>query len=217
MSLHLLSTAALARSTSRVVKRADCEHLLAAQEVLVAARQAAADQQRQMQAARQEAMRDGRAAGIETGQQAWARHLAQRHLARQAQLNGLQHVLVQVVMSSLRHLLGQLPDEDKFMRLTQRALQSVVRARQLRLVVAEPDALAARAALQRWQGEHPEAAAMDVVIDAALTPGDCVVETDEGAVDGRLEQRLAALEDVLLQRLGQSVASSNAVPAEGAK
>jgi type III secretion protein L len=208
MSLTLIDKHLLASSTSRVVKRADVEHLVAAKDVLTAAYASTADQRAQLEALRQEVTLSGHAAGIEQGKAAWAEQLIHKHQSQQTQLGELQPVLVNVVMSTLRHLVSELPNEEKFQLLAQQVLRSVVHARQMRLVVAEPDALAARNVLERWQREHPEVLAIDVVVDDALAAGDCVLETDEGAVDGRLSQRLANIEVALASNLSAVIASS---------
>jgi type III secretion protein L len=201
MSLRLVDPDLLGRAVSKVIKRADYEQVLAARDVLASANEVAAKQQSQLEILQQEATRAGYAAGIEIGKQAWAQELVQRHITQQAQLFGMEQVLVDVVMSSLRHLLDELPSGDRFPLLAQQVVQSVVRARQLRLVVAADDAPSARTVLDRWQRQHPEVLAVDVVVDSALNSGDCLLETDEGAVDGRLSQRLAVIETALRQRL----------------
>jgi type III secretion protein L len=208
MSLTLIDKHLLASNTSRVVKRADVEHLVAAKDVLAAAYASTADQRAQLEALRQEATLSGHADGIEQGKAAWAQQLIHQHQNQQTQLGDLQPVLVNVVMRTLRHLLSELPNEEKFQLLAQQVLRSVVHARHMRLVVAEPDVLAARSALERWQREHPEVLAIDVVVDDALAAGDCVLETDEGAVDGRLSQRLASIEVALTSHLSAVIASS---------
>ncbi len=201
MSLHLMDQNLLGRAVSKVVKRADYEQVLAAEDVLASANEAAAKQQSHLETLRQEATRAGYAAGIEMGKQAWAQELVERHSTQQTHLRGMEQVLVDVVMSSLRHLLGELPAGDRFPLLAQQVVQSVVRARQLRLVVAADDAPAARMVLDRWQRQQPEVLAVDVVVDSALTTGDCLLETDEGAVDGRLSQRLVTIETALRRHL----------------
>ena len=202
MSLHLMDQNMLGRTTSNVVKRTDYEHVLAAQDVLARAKDDAAKQQDQLEALRQEATLAGYAVGVEMGKQAWVQHQVEQHASRQTQLHGMQHALVDIVMSSLRHLVGELPENARFQLLAQQVVQAVVRARQLRLVVAAGDAPAARTVLERWQRQHSDILGVDVVVDSALSAGDCLLETEEGAVDGRLSQRLAMIETALLRHLG---------------
>lgn len=212
MSLQWMDKNMLGSTTSKVVKRADYELVLAAHDVLASAKTVAAQQQQQLDTLRQEATRAGYAAGIEMGKQAWAQKLVEQHTSQKTQMHGMQQVLVEVVMSSLRHLVGELPEHEKFQLLAQQVVQSVVRARQLRLVVAAADATAARIVLERWQRQHPDVLAVDVVVDSALSAGDCLLETDEGAVDGRLNQRLSTIEAALLRHL--SAVAPNIHPPE---
>jgi type III secretion protein L len=127
--------------------------------------------------------------------------LIHKNSSKQTQLSELLPTLVEVVMSTLRHLVAELPSETRFELLAQQVLRSVVRARHMRLVVAQVDAIAARSILERWQHEHPDVLVVDVVIDDALTAGDCVLETDDGAIDGRLSQRLVTIESALTSHL----------------
>jgi type III secretion protein L len=205
MTLHLLDRHLLGRATSRVVKRADCEQVLAAEDLLEAARESTARQYAQLEACRQSARQAGYAAGVEAGREAWAQQLLERHRAGQAQLHDLQDVLAGVVMDALRHLVAELPAEHRFALLAPQVLKSVIRARQVRLVVAAADAAAAQLVLERWHREQPDVMAIDVVVDDALSVGDCVLETDEGAIDGRLGQRLTTIEAALGRQLSAAV------------
>jgi type III secretion protein L len=201
VSLRWIDQAVLGSSTSRVVKRADYEQVMAARSVLAAARDTQASIESQLQAWRQEAERAGHAAGVELGKDAWTQELVRRHLTRQLRLRELQATLVDVVMGAMRHLLHEIPAPDRMEMLAQRVLNDVVSARRIRLVVAASDAPTAWAVLQRWHRDHPHVANIDVVPDDALKPGDCVLETEEGAIDGRLSQRLAAIEAAITASL----------------
>jgi flagellar biosynthesis/type III secretory pathway protein FliH len=211
MSLMMLDRAALAASTSRVIKRADCERLIEAEALLHAVRDAVAAHQTQLDALRREAQHAGHAAGVAMGKAAWAQQLVQQQLARQDQFTALRAALLDVVMSALRHLIGALPDAERFERLAEPVLESAIRARRMRLVVAPTDAEPARAVLERWRQAHGEVIWIDVTVDHNLAGGDCVLETDEGAVDGRLAQRLQGIEAALSQRL--SLAAGAIAPA----
>jgi len=214
MSLDVFDRAALATSTSRVIKRADFERLIEAEALLDVVRDAVATHQTQLDGLRREAQRAGYAAGVAMGKSAWAEHLVQQQLARQDQFVALRGALLDVVMSSLRHLMGALPDAERFERLAEPVLESAIRARRMRLVVAAADADAARALLERWRRAHGEVLWVDVTVDASLASGDCILETDEGAVDGRLTQRLQSIEAALSQRLALVVGAVAPVRAE---
>jgi flagellar biosynthesis/type III secretory pathway protein FliH len=166
--------------------------------------------QAQLEALRRDAQRAGYAAGVAMGKDAWAQHLVQQQLARQDQLVTLRAALLDVVMSTLRHLMAALPDAERFERLAAPVLTSAIRALRVRLVVAPADADHAHATLERWRSAHAEATRIDVAVDRNLASGDCILETDEGAVDGRLERRLQAIEAALSQRLALVAAAAPA-------
>ena len=201
MSFYMLDQQLLGSATSAVVKADDYHRLVDARKVLNAVHESVQQHHLHLDAARRQAVQEGYAAGIDMGKDAWARQLAERHIAGQARLRNLHHALVEVVMSSLRHLVLELPTPHQFELLAQQVLKSVVRAKQMRLVVATADALAARAVLERWQQEHPDVLNIDVMVDDALVANDCILETEEGAIDGRLQHRLNLIEASLRSHL----------------
>lgn len=201
----------LRHSRSRVLRRAELEQLLSAEQLQHALHAQAQVAQERLQAWRQAAEQAGHAAGhaagLAAGRADWARQLAQRQWQRHSQLQDLRPTLVAVVMQALRHLVQALPDEQRFELLAAQLLEQAVQARRLRLVVAPADAASAEALLLRWQARHAETAgaapmATEVLMDEGLAPGDCVLETDETAIDGRLDERLAQLQAALQAQLG---------------
>lgn len=205
----------LRNSRSRVLRRAELEQLLSA-ERLQRDLQAQADAARQglqawRQAAEQAGHAAGHAAGLAAGRAEWARQLAQGQWQRHRQLQDLQPALVAVVMQALRHLVQALPDTQRFELLAAQLVAQAVQARRLRLVVAPADAAAAEALLQRWPA-HAAGCATEVMVDDALSPGDCVLETDETAIDGRLDERLAQVQAALQASLQAATGPSSPAP-----
>ncbi len=201
MTLAWMDPRALTATPSRVVKRADYETLVEADAVLAEARHAALVQAAELEALRARAEAAGRSAGFEAGREAWAQHLLKQHQQQGAQLKDLSASIVSLVMNTVQHLLGELPAAERFERLAEQVLGSALQARRVRLVVANADAEAAHALLARWAHEREPGLQLDVLVDPALEAGDCVLETDLGAVDGRLPQRLKSIEAALRARL----------------
>lgn len=203
--LRWLDHDVLRHSSARVVRRADVEQALSARRMRADLQQLQQHAQAQLAhwrlAAEQAGQAAGHAAGLQAGQAAWARQLAERQLARQRQLQDLGPTLVSVVMQTLQHLVQALPEPQRFELLATQLIQQAQLARRLRLVVAPADAAQAEAALARWQRDGAAPASAEVLVDAALSPGDCVLETEEAAVDGRLAERLAAIEAALRAQL----------------
>jgi flagellar biosynthesis/type III secretory pathway protein FliH len=206
--LHWLDHDVLRHSSARVVRRAEVQQALAARRMQADLQQRQREAQAQLDqwraAAEQAGHAAGHAAGLLAGQAQWARQLAERQLQRQQQLDALGPTLVSVVMQALQHLVQALPEPQRFELLATRLMAQAVLARRLRLVVSPADAAQAEAALARWQQAGSAPAAAEVLVDPALAAGDCVLETEEAAVDGRLDERLAAIEAALHSQIGQA-------------
>lgn len=199
--LRWLDQDVLRHSSARVVRRAELEQTLSARRMqtdLQQARQQADAQLAQWRrTAEQAGHAAGYAAGLAAGRAQWAQELATRQLQRQRQIDDLGPTLVGVVMQTLQHLVQALPEPQRFELLATRLVAQAALARRLRLVVSPADAAQAEAALARWQEAGTAPAVAEVLVDPALAAGDCVLETEEAAVDGRLDERLAAIEAAL--------------------
>jgi type III secretion protein L len=204
MTLAWIDPRALTATPSRVVKRADYESLVEAEAVLAEARRAALTQAVELEVLRAKAQAAGLSAGFDAGREAWAQHLLKQHQQQGAQLEDLSGSIVSLVINTIQHLLGEIPEAERFERLAEQVLGSALQARRVRLVVASADAEAAHALLGRWAHEREPGLQLDVLVDPALETGDCVLETDLGAVDGRLSQRLKSIEAALQARLGDA-------------
>jgi type III secretion protein L len=199
VNLHWIDQGVLASGTAAVVKRADLEQVMTASQVLAEARAAQQEHQVELQNLRLQTEQQAYAEGLAAGKAAWALQLLQAQSARQEQLLELRPVLVELVMQALRHLLQELPDEERYAQLALPVLDAAIGARRARLAVAPGDEARARATLLRWQKKHGPLPAVELLVDELLAPGDCVLETEDGAVDGRLSERLAAIRKTLLR------------------
>lgn len=203
--LRWLNQDVLRHSRARVVRRAEVEQALTADRMQADLQQARQDAQAQLSqwrlAAEQAGHAAGHAAGLQAGRAEWARELAERQLQRQRQLDALGPTLVAVVMQTLQHLVQALPEAQRFELLATRLVAQASLARRLRLVVSPADARQAEAALAQWQHDGMAPAAAELLVDPDLAAGDCVLETEEAAIDGRLGERLAAIEAALRSQL----------------
>jgi flagellar biosynthesis/type III secretory pathway protein FliH len=161
------------------------EALLASAEAEANAVRAAADQ------VRAAAERQGRAEGLAA---AAAQVGAQLALLAEAQAAWLARAEVEVVelgVEVARRILGRELQADPSAALVgaREALRVAGPARQLR-VRLHPVVMAQLRERLPELGAQVEGRALQLVADPALVPGDVVVETEAGQVDGRLERRL---------------------------
>ena len=107
--------------------------------------------------------------------------------ARRAELDALAPQITRLALEVARRVVGEAlaVDPDRVRDLVREALDRVRRASRVRVRVHPDDA-------PRLDGMSVE-----IVADGALRPGDCVVESELGDVDGRLEARFEAVERAL--------------------
>lgn len=115
--------------------------------------------------------------------------LQAERLAEQARADALE-IGFRVARRVLEAELSTSP--DAFFALVRSALTRIGDSRKVAVRVHPQDAKALAPALAAG-GAGVASATVEIVPDASLSPGDCVVETDFGKVDGRLDTRLEEL------------------------
>jgi type III secretion protein L len=111
------------------------------------------------------------------------------------QLAGMESSLVDIVMRSLRTILGKFDHDELVAQVVSHALRMVRDEKKVLLRVAVEDADAVTARIDGIVRQYPGMGRVDIAPDAALTPGQCVLETEIGVVDASLERQLAMIEE----------------------
>ncbi len=111
-------------------------------------------------------------------------------LAEQARADALE-IGFQVARSILGSEIRASP--EPLFALVKTALRRAGDSRRISLRLSPDDAARVQADEGRAALEGVSAARIEVFPDPGLAPGDCVVETDYGQIDGRLETRLGEL------------------------
>lgn len=114
-------------------------------------------------------------------------HLQAECLAEQARADALE-IAFQVARKILQTELSSSP--EPLFALIRSALQRVGDSRRIVLRLTPEDAALVAADKERLEAGTVAVARIEIVADASLSPGDCMVETDFGKVDGRLATRL---------------------------
>ncbi len=101
--------------------------------------------------------------------------------------------LVDMLMQALQQIIGEIDRKELIVGVVAKALQ-VVRSQKRVMVRVHPSDLSSveeqiNAYLEHYQGIQ----FIDVTSDERLKPGDCMLETDVGVVDGRIDQQLAVV------------------------
>jgi flagellar biosynthesis/type III secretory pathway protein FliH len=151
------------------------------------------DARREAEAQRAEA----RAAGERDAHAAVASLLALAEARRDRALAEAAEEVVTLAVAVARRVIGEIVERERTL-VTELARDAIERARgasRLTLAVstADAEALTSFAATHRLP--------LTVEVDAALERGDCVVRSEVGTIDARLDTQLAALRRALLRQL----------------
>ena len=163
---------------TRVLKASEAAVLLEANAVLDAARERVADMERKAGEAYERRREEGYRDGVEEGRLEHAEKVMETVLSSVEYIEGIEATLVNVVAVTVRN-------------------QQHVTIR-----VAPADEKAVRAELASMLASVPGGTSfLDVVPDARLERGACLLESELGVVDASLETQLKALENALRSKI----------------
>ncbi|SOB54247.1 HrpE/YscL family type III secretion apparatus protein [Pseudomonas lundensis] len=104
-----------------------------------------------------------------------------------------------VVLHAVRKILKQYDNTELALSVTREALSLVSNQKQVILHVQPEQVSAVRERVSHILKDFPEVGYVDVVADARLDEGGCILETEIGIIDASVEGQLAALATALTQ------------------
>jgi type III secretion system HrpE/YscL family protein len=197
--------AAVSGPTAERIRPAPFEQIGAANRAVSRAEQQAAqirsDAHKEADALRREAREAGTA---EARRALVAAELALRAEAvrlRERAGDRLVRLAVTLAQQVLDHELSS--DPAAILRLVRRAVAQVSWAPRARVRLHPEEARRLEQAYPRLSATAAGGAELEIRADASLSPGDCLVETESGEVDGSVRARLADLEQALARSLAE--------------
>ncbi|MEG2004586.1 MAG: type III secretion system stator protein SctL, partial [Bilophila sp.] len=119
-------------------------------------------------------------------------------------IEGIETTLVDVVVQALRKIVGDMPPEERIVGVIRQALTTVRNQQRVTLRVSPTDEAAVRTAfasmLQRMPGE---ASFLDLLVDARLEIGACILESELGVVDASVQTQLKAMENAFKVKIAR--------------
>ncbi|MDR3317110.1 MAG: type III secretion system stator protein SctL [Puniceicoccales bacterium] len=109
----------------------------------------------------------------------------------------LEEVILNIVMRSLRRIIGELDGDEVVRRVVGNALKVIGNQKTAIVRVAPDQAAAARDGIAKMGGGDGQLPLVEVVADGRLEKDSCIVETEIGVVDASLEVQLSAIRGVL--------------------
>lgn len=105
--------------------------------------------------------------------------------------------IIEMLTQALQQIIGAIDPKDLIAGVVHKALQ-VVRSQKRVLIRVSPNDLATiEGTIQSLKEHYPSIDVLDVSPDERLKPGDCMLETDVGIVDGRLEEQIKVIQQSL--------------------
>lgn len=142
----------------------------------------------------------GREEGYQNGAAQWNDALAQAWKARDNYLASNETALLKLAVRIAEKLIGQelQARPDAIAALVDEALRSVRRAKTFRIQAHPADVPHLKERLHALRTPSGADREIEVAPNASLSRGDCIVETDIGTIDARLETQLKNIERALI-------------------
>ena len=198
------------QGSAKVIKGEVYEATTEAREIVEAARTEAASIRAKAEDDRLSAMESGVQIGYEEGLKRWNQILAE---TRQRQENlkveweqSLLRLSVRIAEKIVGEQLQVKP--ETILTIIQEALKNVGQERQLTLVVHPQHTEMVQAHMSRLEKTIGPTRQIHLVSNPEMAPGGCMVESELGVIDARLDVQLRCLEEVLLAKRGNSQSTS---------
>ena len=186
-----------------LLRSADYQRYLSADELLEVARQRAEDIEQGAQDIYEQQKQLGWLAGMEHARQQQAVLIQETLLQCNDYYRRVEEQMSEVVLQAVRKIIRQYDATELTLQVTREALSLVSNQKQVILHV-EPDRVSdVREQISRVLKDFPEVGYVDVIADARLGQGGCMLETEVGMIDASIDGQLIALQTALKQQWAQ--------------
>lgn len=175
--------------------------MVAAEELLTQAREQAAKTLEQAALDAEERKREGYEEGLLEGKAEIAAQMFDSVTASLDQLTRMESSFVDVVMQSVRTILGTFDKADLTEKVVSHALRLVRDEKKVVLRVSMEESAMVQERLADIVRRYPGLGRIDVMPDSSLGRGGCVMETELGVIDATLERQLKMIEDTFRHHL----------------
>ncbi|MEI2417100.1 HrpE/YscL family type III secretion apparatus protein [Orrella sp. JC864] len=118
---------------------------------------------------------------------------------------GVENEMVDLVMQAVRKVVDGFDDREKVVIVVRNALAVVRNQKQMTLRLHPDEVSAVRERVNELLAAYPAVGYLDIVPDARLARGACILESEIGMVEASLEGQIAALRSAFQRTLGSRV------------
>ncbi|OZG74357.1 flagellar biosynthesis/type III secretory pathway protein [Hahella sp. CCB-MM4] len=185
-----------------IIKAADYESLLEANNLLDAARKEADSIMAQARQRAEQVLQDGYKDGISIARQECAERLITARIRANQMMQMAETDLVQLVKLTLERILGGIDDEQKMIGMIQSGLTSLRNDYRVLIRVAPEMENKVKATLPQIKENHPGVEYFEVVADTRISREMCVLEGDAGIIKCSISDQFARLNELIETALG---------------
>ena len=152
---------------------------------------------RQAELLQRRAYYDGRAAGLASAQSEAIKYVLEAQKQAREIIASSELRIVELAVSIVARIASKLDQGELVASLAAEGLAALQEERHVCVRISSAAEKSTRAMLDRWQLAHPEVQTIDMVIDPALDPLACVIETELGRIEVGLPVQLEAIRTAL--------------------
>jgi type III secretion protein L len=153
---------------------------------------------RQTELLQRRAYFDGRAAGMSNAQSEAIKYVLEAQKQARELVANSEVRIVELAVAIVARIVPRLDQTEVISALVAEAMAAIREERHVVVRVNSTAEKATRTMLDRWQCAHPELEKVDLVIDPALEPTACIVETELGRIEVGFAAQLEAVRTALV-------------------
>ena len=196
------------RPGQKLLKAADYALLVAAEQVLDAARQEGEAIREAARLAYEEEKERGYAEGLALGKMEMAERMLDTMTRGVDYLEGLEGTLVNLVMNAMNKIIDGFTDKERVISVVRKSLGYVRSQKRVVMRVAPEDAELVQAEMQSLLRDYPGIGILDVAVDPRLQSGACILESELGLIDASLDVQLEGIRKAFMRQLKQNTGES---------
>lgn len=187
--------------TAKVVRHEAFDATVEARQIIDAAHAKASSIVQDAELAREKEIESARAEGYERGLQEWNAAIAAVDAARDRYAVESEPELVRLAVRIAGKIIGEelQTSPEAIVSIVRECLHGLRRERSLTIRAQPDDVDILRGRIDRLREAAGPDRSIEVVADPAVGPGGCIVESEYGFIDARLETQLRCMETILLR------------------
>ena len=154
--------------------------------------------------------RKGYESGLEEGRIAMADKMIEQVAASVDYFASIEKTMVDVVTTAIEKIIGAIDDGERIAAVVHRALQYVRNQKKVLVRIAPEDVSFVQEKLNDIIRAYPGITFLDVLPDAKLTRGDCILESEVGVVNASISKQVETIKNAFIKHL-QKKSSHTAV------